>query len=171
MAENSGETLDRRGHNQTMAWLLATGQRRGTVLASVEVAATRRARRRGLLGRAGIEGALLLAPARCVHTARMRFAIDVAYLTEANDRSHGGAATPSQQRGSGGQLHRLLDGGDARFVMADVATYRPWRLGRPRLGCCAVLEAEAGSFKRWDLSVGDEVTVVGTEPPAAGETT
>ena len=40
---------------------------------------TRRAsRRRGLLGRDGFEGALVLAPCRHVHTARMRFAIDVA---------------------------------------------------------------------------------------------
>ena len=34
---------------------------------------------RGLLGRDGIEGALLLRPARSVHTFRMRFAIDVAF--------------------------------------------------------------------------------------------
>ncbi|MFF3614394.1 DUF192 domain-containing protein [Streptomyces sp. NPDC002580] len=46
----------------------------------LEVAATARARRRGLLGRAGIEGALLLTPANSVHTLGMRFAIDVAYL-------------------------------------------------------------------------------------------
>jgi len=35
---------------------------------------------RGLLGRDGIDGAILLAPARSVHTIRMRFAIDVAFL-------------------------------------------------------------------------------------------
>ncbi|MET8855226.1 DUF192 domain-containing protein [Streptomyces sp. NPDC004579] len=46
----------------------------------LELAATARARRRGLLGRSGIEGALLLAPASSVHTMGMRFAIDVAYL-------------------------------------------------------------------------------------------
>jgi uncharacterized membrane protein (UPF0127 family) len=46
----------------------------------VEVAETRRARRRGLLGRDGIEGALLLTPARAVHTFGMRFDLDVAYL-------------------------------------------------------------------------------------------
>lgn len=50
------------------------------VLASVEVAADRRARRRGLLGRDGVSGALLLTPARSVHTFGMRFAIDVAHL-------------------------------------------------------------------------------------------
>jgi uncharacterized membrane protein (UPF0127 family) len=48
-------------------------------LAALEVADTRRARRRGLLGRDDFEGALLLKPARSVHTVGMRFPIDVAY--------------------------------------------------------------------------------------------
>ncbi|MFI0722267.1 DUF192 domain-containing protein [Streptomyces sp. NPDC021224] len=46
----------------------------------LRVAASYRARTRGLLGAEGIEGALLLTPASSVHTVRMRFAIDVAYL-------------------------------------------------------------------------------------------
>lgn len=46
----------------------------------LRIAASYRARTRGLLGRAGVEGALLLTPASSVHTVRMRFAIDVAYL-------------------------------------------------------------------------------------------
>ncbi|MGV3759021.1 MAG: DUF192 domain-containing protein [Actinomycetota bacterium] len=58
-----------------MSWLLRDGE----VLASLEVADTRPARRKGLLGRDGIEGALLLVPARSVHTFGMRFAIDVAW--------------------------------------------------------------------------------------------
>ncbi|MBD3011373.1 DUF192 domain-containing protein [Streptomyces sp. 5-10] len=44
------------------------------------IAASYRARARGLLGRDGLTGALLLTPASGVHTFRMRFAIDVAYL-------------------------------------------------------------------------------------------
>ncbi|MFG3286264.1 DUF192 domain-containing protein [Streptomyces sp. NPDC048111] len=46
----------------------------------LEIAASYRARTRGLLGRDGIEGAILLSPASSVHTFRMRFAIDVAHL-------------------------------------------------------------------------------------------
>ncbi|MER7759152.1 DUF192 domain-containing protein [Streptomyces sp. NPDC097619] len=46
----------------------------------VEIAASYRARTRGLLGRDGIAGAMLLVPAASVHTFGMRFAIDVAYL-------------------------------------------------------------------------------------------
>ena len=46
----------------------------------LEIAEPRRARRRGLLGRTGVEGALLLTPAGSVHTMGMRFPIDVAHL-------------------------------------------------------------------------------------------
>jgi len=56
-------------------WLL----REGEVLASLEVARSRRDRLQGLLGRDGIEGALLLEPARSVHTIGMRFPLDVAF--------------------------------------------------------------------------------------------
>ena len=59
-----------------MAWLVRDGQ----VLASLEVAASVRERTVGLLGRDGIEGALLLRPAMSVHTLGMRFPIDVAFL-------------------------------------------------------------------------------------------
>jgi uncharacterized membrane protein (UPF0127 family) len=46
----------------------------------LEIAASYRTRRRGLLGRTGIDGALLLTPCGSVHTFRMRMTIDVAYL-------------------------------------------------------------------------------------------
>lgn len=52
----------------------------GRDVAPLEIAATARSRSKGLLGRTGIEGALWLAPARQVHTFRMRFAIDVAHV-------------------------------------------------------------------------------------------
>ncbi len=59
-----------------MAWVV----RDGHVLASVEIASTFGTRLKGLLGRDGYEGALLLRPARSVHTLGMRFPIDVAHL-------------------------------------------------------------------------------------------
>ncbi|MEU6047969.1 DUF192 domain-containing protein [Streptomyces griseus] len=46
----------------------------------LRIAASYRARTRGLLGRDGIEGAMMLTPCGSVHTFRMRFPIDVAYL-------------------------------------------------------------------------------------------
>ncbi len=60
-----------------MAWLL----RDERVLAAAEVAESRRDRMRGLLGRDGIDGALVLRPCRSVHTLGMRFPIDVAFCT------------------------------------------------------------------------------------------
>jgi uncharacterized membrane protein (UPF0127 family) len=58
-----------------MAWLVRDGE----VLARVEVATTLAERSRGLLGRDGIDGAMLLRPAFSVHTFGMRFPIDVAF--------------------------------------------------------------------------------------------
>lgn len=49
-------------------------------LAPAEVARSRAARRRGLLGRDGVDGVLVLEPARAVHTLGMRFDLDVAYV-------------------------------------------------------------------------------------------
>ncbi len=58
-----------------MAWLMVEDR----VVASLEIASSRRDRRRGLLGRDGIEGALLLEGTRSVHSLGMRFPIDVAH--------------------------------------------------------------------------------------------
>lgn len=52
----------------------------GRPVAPLEVAATRRARSRGLLGRDGLDGALWLPGVRSVHTVGMRFALDVAWI-------------------------------------------------------------------------------------------
>ena len=57
-------------------WLV----RDGVVLASLVVTRTRRERGRGLLGRDSLVGAILIDPARSVHTIGMAFDIDVAFL-------------------------------------------------------------------------------------------
>jgi uncharacterized membrane protein (UPF0127 family) len=105
-----------------MPWLM----RDGDVLASLEIAVSRKERRRGLLGRDGIDGALLLRPTRTVHTLGMRFPIDVAWC-------------------------------DGDLVVLRVARLSRHRLSRPVLHAHAVLEAEAGSFVRWRLAVGDQL--------------
>ncbi len=56
------------------AWLLRDGE----VLAALEVAESREERMQGLLDRDGIAGAILIRPARSVHTIGMQFTIDVA---------------------------------------------------------------------------------------------
>ena len=60
------------------AWLMSEAR----VLASAEVAIDRSARRRGLLKRDGIEGALVIKSCRWVHTVGMRFPLDVAYVDD-----------------------------------------------------------------------------------------
>ncbi|MEY4130947.1 MAG: hypothetical protein RLZZ31_1071 [Actinomycetota bacterium] len=60
------------------SWLVCNDR----VLASLEIAITRKQRRQGLLGREQADGAMLLRPAKCIHTVGMKFAIDVAYVDE-----------------------------------------------------------------------------------------
>ncbi|MFI7408926.1 DUF192 domain-containing protein [Streptomyces sp. NPDC049627] len=59
--------------------LVVRGER-GAVSVPLEIAASYRARTKGLLGRDAVDGAILLTPASGVHTFRMRIPIDVAYL-------------------------------------------------------------------------------------------
>lgn len=59
-----------------MAWLVSDGR----VLASADIVTDRAGRRRGLLGRDGTEGALVIQPCRWVHTLGMRFPLDVAFV-------------------------------------------------------------------------------------------
>jgi len=73
-----------------MPWLV----RDGDVLCSVEVAESFGARLRGLLGRDDIDGALLIKPAKSVHTLGMRFPIDVAFC----DRDMRVVATTTMRR-------------------------------------------------------------------------
>ena len=59
-----------------MAWLVSDAR----VLASAEIAESRSDRRRGLLGRTDLDGALVIRPCRAVHTLGMKFPIDVAFV-------------------------------------------------------------------------------------------
>src|SRR3954463_4218541 len=106
-----------------MAWLI----REEEVLAALELAASRKARRRGLLGRDGIDGALLLPSARMgVHTLGMRFPLDVAFC-------------------------------DRDMVVRRMVEVKPGRMTKPSFRAPCVLEAQAGAFDRWQLHVGDQL--------------
>jgi uncharacterized membrane protein (UPF0127 family) len=65
-------------HASDVAWLVSEAR----VLASAEVANDRPARRRGLLKRDNLEGALVITSCRWVHTVGMRFPLDVAYVDD-----------------------------------------------------------------------------------------
>jgi uncharacterized membrane protein (UPF0127 family) len=96
---------------------------------AVEVVETRAARRRGLLGRASVDGGvMLITKCRSVHTVGMRFTIDVAHL-------------------------------DASMRVLRVRTMSPQRLGAVVLRARHVLEADAGAFGRWGLRAGDQLRV------------
>jgi hypothetical protein len=108
-----------------VAWLL----REGEVLAALEIADSRKARRKGLVGRDGIDGAMLLPTARMgVHSIGMRFALDVAFC-------------------------------DREMVVRRVVCLNPVRMTRPSPRASRVLEAEAGAFERWGLNVGDQLEI------------
>jgi uncharacterized membrane protein (UPF0127 family) len=112
----------------SLGWL----RRDGEVLASIEIAHGRAERRRGLLGRTGVDGALLLPSCRSVHSIGMRFPIDVALCRP---------IAPNH------------------YLVRSVRTLRPWRLTAPRPGSSAVIEAEAGCFERWGVVPGVELVV------------
>ena len=108
-----------------MAWVLRDGE----VLAALEIASSRRARNKGLLGRDGIAGALLLPRARMgVHSIGMRFPLDVAFC-------------------------------DRQMVVRRIVCLRPLRITRPSFRAPCVLEAEAGAFERWGLREGDQLEI------------
>src|SRR4030095_15014425 len=69
----------------TAMMLTLVNQRTDEALAErVEVAVTRRDRRKGLLGRSGFEpsSALIIAPCFSIHTMFMRFEIDAVFVDE-----------------------------------------------------------------------------------------
>ena len=103
----------------------------GVDVGPVEVASTRAARRKGLLGRDGTNGAMAFPGINAVHTIGMRFPIDVAYCRAAS--------------------------ADDRYEVIRVRTMPPRRIGLPVRRCTLVLEAEAGAFERWGVRVGVQV--------------
>jgi len=102
----------------------------GTIVARrVEWAGTSAQRRRGLLGRGGLdsEEGIYLVPCEWIHTFRMQFPIDVAFLAD-----------------------------DGR-VLAVHHNLRPNRLSRIVLRAEGVLELSAGRLRATNTDVGDIV--------------
>jgi uncharacterized membrane protein (UPF0127 family) len=95
---------------------------------SVEIADTRRARRRGLLGRDGLQAgeALMLIPCFGVHTAFMRFSIDLVFVD-----------------------------GDGRVVHT-VTRVQPWRMAMCWRGR-SVIELPAGRLESCAVELGDRL--------------
>ncbi|MGH8982093.1 MAG: DUF192 domain-containing protein [Acidimicrobiales bacterium] len=97
-------------------WLL----RGGDVLASAEVAETWADRARGLLGHKSYDGALLLRGTRSVHSAGMRFPLDVAFL----DRELAVVATCRLRPWAVARPRR----GGCHVIVAQAGSFERWRL-------------------------------------------
>ena len=113
----------------TAMTLALVNQRTDEALATcVEVAVTRRDRRKGLLGRSGLEpaSALIIAPCFSIHTMFMRFDIDAVFVDE-----------------------------DGRVVKV-VRDMTPWRIAVDPTAH-AVVELPAGSLRDRQVNVGDRL--------------
>ncbi|MCZ7629473.1 MAG: DUF192 domain-containing protein [Microthrixaceae bacterium] len=98
-----------------MAWLVRDGE----VLASVEPAEGRAARRKGLLGRDDYDGVMRM-KARSVHTIGMRFAIDAAFCDP--DGTVRRVVTMAPRRVSLPELRATI------VYEARAGTFREWNL-------------------------------------------
>ena len=101
---------------------------RTCVADSVDIAETRRARRRGLLGREGLRDgeALMLSPCLAIHTAFMRFSIDLVFVD-----------------------------GDGQVVRT-VSRVRPWRMAIC-LRARSVIELPGGHLDSCPVQAGDRM--------------
>ena len=101
------------------------------VATSLDLAVTRRLRRRGLLGRDHLDAsaALMLEPCAAVHTAFMRFHLDLVFVNR---------------------------GGYTVKIVEDVP---PWRIALSTRAH-AVIEMAAGSLRGLDLLLGDRLYVL-----------
>ncbi|GAA3391496.1 DUF192 domain-containing protein [Streptomyces roseoviridis] len=132
----------------------------------LEVAASSRARRRGLLGRDGLDGALLITRTNSIHTFGMRFTLDVAYL----DRSWAVLDVVTMRPGRLGMIRWR-----GRHVLeATGGAMAGWGL-RPGVRVAVVLEEEGGAGRgegRSGLADGDPGLNEGgaglTEDPGRG---
>jgi uncharacterized protein len=110
---------------------------RQAVATTVEIAATRATRRKGLLGRDSLEPstAMLLAPCAAVHTAGMRFPIDVVFV----DRQG--------------------------FTVKVVRGLQPWRIALAT-GGSAVIEMPAGTLRWGQVMIGDRLYLAPAATPS-----
>ncbi len=107
-----------------MGWLVRDNE----VLSSLQIADSRSARRRGLLGRTSFDEAMYFPKTRSVHTFGMKFDLDVAFV-------------------------------DEQLTVVRLVELRPGKITRPVVGAAGVIEAQAGTFREWNLAVGDVLEI------------
>jgi uncharacterized protein len=115
--------------------LALVNQRTDEAIANrVEVAVTREARRKGLLGRDALDdsSAFILAPCLAIHTMFMRFTIDAVFVD------------------------------DAGRAVKVVEALNPWRIAVEPFAH-AVVELPARSLRAHDISVGDRLYLLAAD--------
>jgi uncharacterized membrane protein (UPF0127 family) len=120
-----------------MPYVLINDRTHGVIADELDLALTRRERRRGLLGRDGLapRTGMMLSPCAAIHTAFMRFKIDVVFID-----------------GHGRALHVIH-------------ALKPWRLAAcPRAR--AVIELAAGTIDEGMVAKGDRLYVAPAKPEA-----
>ena len=91
-----------------------------SIIDAAEVPATRGARRKGLLGRSGVEGAFVIQPCKQVHTVGMKFAIDVAFCDRSGLVIHTATMRP-------GRVSRVVFS-SALAIEAEAGSFKAWGL-------------------------------------------
>jgi uncharacterized protein len=116
--------------NPHASWVLRNHDRNSTVASRLEIAGDSASRRKGLLGRPGLDAdtALIIAPCGSIHTWFMQFAIDVVFVTR-----------------------------EGRVVKTRAAV-GPWRLSGA-WGAFSVVELAAGALRRSGTEPGDHLVV------------
>ncbi|MCF8010961.1 MAG: DUF192 domain-containing protein [Clostridiales bacterium] len=94
---------------------------------NVEYAYTFKSRLKGLMGRAGLEGALVLHPCSSIHTCFMRFPIDVLFL----DKNY--------------------------YILAAIKNMKPYRFSRIIKSANTVVELPAGMIEKTGTQYGDYI--------------
>ena len=110
---------------------LINDRTREAVAVSVELAHTRRERRKGLLGRESLppENAMVLSPCNGVHTVGMAFAIDVVFVNAEG------------------------------YAVQVIHEMRPWRFA-VSLKASSVIELAGGRLKTCPVQIGDRLRLV-----------
>ena len=116
----------------------------GVVVAPLEMALSRKQRRRGLLKRDGIDGVMVFAGINAVHTIGMRFAIDVAFCGIEIAGHHRVLRVRTMQPRRRGHIIAISSAA-VHQAFADCAGYTAAKAGQ--LGLMRVLAAEARPYE------------------------
>lgn len=136
--------------------LLVNARSDDTIAQHVELALTRTERRRGLLGRTEFEAsaALVISPCWSIHTAFMRFAIDVLFVDRHGRAVHIVHALPPWRIAGAPRAHAVIELPAGSLESRDVRIGDEIRLVPPPAQHLNVLRRPAfGTWKRTNIAI------------------